>query len=268
MADPQNPWLTGGTDPATAPAAGSTVGQPAPGWGPGATILSEGPAWLKPENQAPKDLSQYLDASKWQEWGDDEWRAATGGYGFEGGLMGQLEGLMGASALKNQIQTYGVGGSRYAPGRYDFATKKMVYEDVPPAALAAANAAAKYNGGNMSNPGGTAIWADKSNPLYRSLTSGLSQHKPSTTGPAPINYSGALGTNSSPRSPTMFTPAAPIAMPKPQVGSTQPAIAPTPPRSTAGSAPLPYEVAAPRPATTGGAVAPTASMLRRNMFMP
>jgi len=271
MADVQNPWLTGGTEPAvTTP--GSTVGQPAPGWGPGATILSEGPAWLKPENQASKDLSEYLDASKWQEWGDDEWRAATGGYGFEGGLMGQLEGLMGASALKNQIQTYGVGGSRYAPGRYDFATKKMVYDNVPPAALAAANAAAKYNGGDMSNPGGTGVWADKTNPVYAALSNGLSQHKPSTTGPAPINYSGVpLGNTSSPRPPTLFTPpAAP-----PRVGFTtgtktqQPAPQPVAAQPRApGPAPLPYEVASPRPSTNTGAVAPTATMLRRNMFMP
>jgi hypothetical protein len=274
MADLQNPWLTGGTDPVPpGGGGGATVGQPAEGWGPGATVLSEGPAWLRPENQAPKDLSTYLDASKWSSWSDDDWRAATGGYGFEGGLMGQLSGLMGEDKLRNMIQTYGVGGGRYAPGRYDFANKKMVYDDMSAPMLAAANQGALWGGQNMSNPGGTGVWADKSNPLI----SGLNTHHPSTTGPAPINYAGALGiTQSQHGRNNVFTPQAPTAMPKPT--GFKPGQAPTDTIYTGGRdtenyvAPpgAPTAVAAPRPTSglNNGAVSPTATQLRRNMFMP
>ena len=259
MADAQNPWFTDSVPASSTPPPGSTVGQPAPGYGPGATILSEGPDWLKPENQAPKNLSDYLDANKWQEWGDDEWRAATGGYGFEGGLMGQLQALMGEGALKNQIQTYGVGGSRYAPGRYDFATKKMVYDDVPQAALAAANSAAKWGGKDMSNPGGTGTWADMSNPIYAALKGGsITSRTPSTSGPAPINYSGSLGTTATPHDRGMFVPQQPVAMPKPQVSVPQAAPVASAPRASGGPAPAGGQVP----------VYPTATQLRRNMLYP
>lgn len=168
MADPfaydaQNPWFSkqqvagGPVNPA--PPLNNPDG---PGvTGAGATDAS-GWDWSKGFHSANPagDLNTVLDSSKWQSWTPDNWRLATGGYGNnESSFLGSLQKNMGNDDLyHNYMNTYGVGGSRYVPGGYDWKTNTFNRDPTVTAdVLNTANTAPMFGGANnvnanLSNP--------------------------------------------------------------------------------------------------------------------
>lgn len=167
--DKQNPWFTGSNAPSGAPPPGTTpntgapinpgaipnpkVGAEMPGF-PGSKVVSEGPDWLWKLNNQNTDMTQWLDASKWQSWTDDDWRAATGGYGNNSPLFGELAKYMTPEQINNYSNHYGVGGAGYAPGTFDFTTGKFTPD--PAAAGAGVNGLTPANNGPLTGTVGTA----------------------------------------------------------------------------------------------------------------
>ena len=148
MADMQNPWFQDPNNstppPAPGPQAGAIGQAPTPAnqgmnqqqfdwaWGgvpQGATVTSNGPAWLQPTTM--HNLSEALDPTQWQNWTPDQWRmwaGNAGGTAHNDVDTGLLASGMTQQQMNNYANTYGGTGTGNLGGRYDWATGKMVYD--------------------------------------------------------------------------------------------------------------------------------------------
>lgn len=122
--DSQNPWLTAGGGGAAPPAPPGGELPPGAwqGFGPGISNVRDG-----------GDLSKWINVNNYQNWDRDTWRAVMNfGSHNQGGLMSELENLIGTHALNQHKNYFAAGGQGYLPGHFDYNTGKMVYNGIDP----------------------------------------------------------------------------------------------------------------------------------------